>query len=86
VALLQKWSYDLALHQAAGRVRYNPDRADALAATAARLDPLETTRFHRRMVQLQRIVRHPLNARLFLESILLDCAGLLQGTAAQRAA
>lgn len=79
VALVQKWSYNLVLARAAGRVRYNPDRADALAALAARLDRLETARLHRRMVGLQRVVRHPLNARLFLESVLLDCAGLLRG-------
>jgi DNA polymerase-3 subunit delta' len=85
-ALLQKWSCDLVLQQAGGRVRYNPDRADALAATAGRLEPLETARFHRRMVQLQRVVRHPLNARLFLESVLIDCARLLRGTDARRAA
>jgi DNA polymerase-3 subunit delta' len=85
-ALLQKWSYDLVLQQAAGRVRYNPDRVDALAALAAGLDRLETARFHRRIVQLQRVVRHPLNARLFLEAMLIDCAELLRGTAAKRAA
>jgi hypothetical protein len=67
-------------------VRYNPDCAEALAGIAARLDRLETARFHRRMVQLQRVVRHPLNARLFLESVLLDCAGLLRGADARRAA
>ena len=86
VPLLQKWSYDLVLQQSAARVRYNPDRAEALAATATRLDRLETARFHRRMVQLQRAVRHPLNARLFIESVLLDCAGLLRGTGTRRAA
>jgi DNA polymerase-3 subunit delta' len=85
-ALLQKWSYDLVLQQAAGRVRYNPDRADALAALATRLDTVETARFHRRMVQLQRVVRHPLNARLFLESVLIDCAELLRETETRRAA
>jgi len=86
VALLQKWSYDLAMLSAARRVRYHPDRADALARSAARLDRLETTRFHRRMAQLQRVVRHPLNARLFLESLFLDCAGLLRTGEARRAA
>ncbi|HZM46034.1 MAG TPA: DNA polymerase III subunit delta' [Burkholderiales bacterium] len=85
-ALLQKWSYDLVLQQASGRVRYNPDCAEALAGIAARLDRLETARFHRRIVQLQRVVPHPLNARLFLESMLVDCAELLRGTDARRAA
>jgi len=86
VSLVQKWSYDLVLQQAAGRVRYNPDRAEVLAGIAARLDRLETARFHRRMGELQRVARHPLNARLFLESVLLECAGLLRGTDTRRAA
>jgi DNA polymerase-3 subunit delta' len=86
VAVLQKWSYDLASRKSVGIVRYNPDHSDALAALAERLDRLEILRFHRRMVRLQRVVRHPLNARLFLEDLFLSCAGLLRGTVTARAA
>ena len=86
VTLLQKWSFDLALQQAAGRVRYNPDHAPALAKLAARIENVELLRFHRRMVRLQRIVNHPLNARLFLEEQFLDYAALLRGSAPRRAA
>jgi DNA polymerase-3 subunit delta' len=83
IALLQKWSFDLAWHKATGKVRFNPDHSAAIAATAGRLDLIETLRFQRHMVGLQRFVAHPLNARLFLEQLLLDYAGLLRG---QRAA
>jgi DNA polymerase III subunit delta' len=86
VSLLQKWSYDLALQKTLGRVRYNPDRASALAVLAARVDGLATLRFHRQMVRLQRVVRHPLNARLFLEDLFMGCAGLLRGTGLRQAA
>ena len=74
---LQKWSYR-------PRARSGPPDGcatirtarTALAALAARLDRLETARLHRRMVGLQRVVRHPLNARLFLEvRSLLDLRG-----------
>ena len=86
VTLLQKWSFDLAFQRVAGRVRYNPDCANAAASVAARLDALEVLRFHRRTVQLQREVHHPLNPRLFLEDLFLAYAGLLRAGDSRRAA
>lgn len=86
LAWLQKWAFDLVNHKVAGRVRFDPDYADAIAAAAQRLDLIEAVRFQRRMVRLQRIVSHPLNARLFLEHLLLEYSALLrQGAAAQLA-
>ncbi len=78
VGLLQKWAFDLVSHKVTGRVRYNPDLADAVAITAARLELIEALRFQRYMVRLQRIVSHPLNTRLFLEQLLLAYAALLR--------
>ena len=75
---LQKWAIDLVSHKVTGGVRYNPDYADAIAATAGRLDFLEAVRFQRQMVRLQRIVSHPLNARLFLEHLLLRYDAVLR--------
>jgi DNA polymerase-3 subunit delta' len=75
---LQKWAFDLVSHKIAGRVRYNPDYADAIAATAQRLGLTRTVRFQRQMVRLQRIVAHPLNARLFLEHLMLEYGALLR--------
>jgi DNA polymerase-3 subunit delta' len=86
IGLLQKWSFDLAWHKVTGRVRFNPDHSAGIAATAGRLDLVDTLRFQRRMVELQRIALHPLNARLFLEQVLLDYAGLLHGQRAAAAA
>jgi DNA polymerase-3 subunit delta' len=79
VGWLQKWAYDVARHQASGAVSYNPDFADAIAALARRVDRLDAARFLRRMVRLQRIVAHPLNARLFFEDLLLSYAAYAQG-------
>jgi DNA polymerase III subunit delta' len=79
ISLLQKWAFDLAWHKVTGRVRFNPDHSGAIAAIAKRLDLVETLRFQRHMVGSQRIALHPLNARLFLEQLLLDYAGLLRG-------
>ena len=78
VAWLQKWSYDLVQYRAVGRVRYNPDHVQDIARTAGAADVLATLRFHREMVRLQRVVHHPLNARLFIEQVLLDYRELVQ--------
>jgi DNA polymerase-3 subunit delta' len=77
VGWLQKWSYDLISQKFLGKIRYNPDHQRALAATAAEVDQLAAVRFHREMVRLQRIVNHPLNARLFIEQLLISYAELL---------
>lgn len=86
VGWLQKWSFDLVSHKTTGKVRYNPDFAGAVAATAARVDTLEAVRFQRHTVRLQRIVSHPLNARLFFEQLLLMYAALLRRQPVGRAA
>ena len=71
IAWLQKWSYDIVTQRTLGHVRYNPDQREALARTASRIDALAAVRFHREMVKLQPVVHHPLNARLFIEHLLL---------------
>jgi DNA polymerase-3 subunit delta' len=79
VGWLQKWAYDIVYMKAAGVPGYNPDFAAALSAVAGRVDALEAGRYLRRMVRLQRIVAHPLNARLFFEDLLLSYAAFAQG-------
>lgn len=74
---LQKWSYDLISQKYLGELRYNPDHQAALATVAAQVDALAAMRFHRDVVRLQRIVNHPLNARLFIERLLIECAELV---------
>jgi DNA polymerase-3 subunit delta' len=86
VGLLQKWAFDLVSHKVTGRVRYNPDHVDAISAVAARLGLLEALRYLRHMVRQQRIVAHPLNARLFLEQLLLEYGALLRQATRRQAA
>jgi DNA polymerase III subunit delta' len=86
VGWLQKWAFDLASHKVTGAVRYNPDYAAAIAASARNVGLLDAVRFLRHMVRLQRIVAHPLNARLFFEDLLLGYVALLQGRRLQAAA
>jgi DNA polymerase-3 subunit delta' len=84
LAWLQKWSYDLARYHALRAVRYNPDYADAAGHTALQADRLRTVRFHRDMVKLQRVVHHPLNAKLFIEDVLFAYRDLFQPAAPTR--
>ena len=79
VGWLQRWAFDLVSHRATGSIRYNPDFSDAIAAIAGKLAPVEAMRFQRHVVRLQRIVHHPLNARLFFEQLMLTYAALLRG-------
>lgn len=82
VAWLQKWSYDMVHYASVGRVRYNPDQHEAIARAATAAQPIAVLRFHREMVRLQREVNHPLNARLFMEHVLLAYRDLFQPAAA----
>lgn len=82
VGWLQKWSYDLVLYRAVGRVRYDPDLRETIAQTAAEIDMIAALRFHRDMVKLQRFVHHPLNPRLFIENVLLTYRELTRPQAA----
>ena len=86
VSWLQKWGYDLVLHKTTGDVRYNPDQAAAIAAISGRIDLVEAVRFQWHVVRLQRVVSHPLNARLFFEELLLRYADLSRGRPLARAA
>jgi DNA polymerase-3 subunit delta' len=74
---MQRWSYDLASISYSQRVRYNPDWKEVLCSVVKRMKPLDILRFHRELVQFQRIVNHPLNPRLLLEDLMLRYAQLI---------
>jgi DNA polymerase-3 subunit delta' len=76
---LQRWSYDLLSLCSGGPIRYNPDYAKGLAQIAQKLQPIEISRYHRFLLREQRSVHHPLNARLYVEQMLLSYAALLRG-------
>ena len=76
---LQRWTYDLLSAKSAAVVRYNPDFAKSLTQIAGRLRALDIARFHRSLVQQQRSVHHPLNARLYIEQLLIAYSALLNG-------
>ena len=74
---LQKWTYDIAARRMLGSVRFNPDLARELAVIAARVEPLAALRLHRKLVRDQRNIHHPLNGRLYIESVLLAYAAVV---------
>jgi DNA polymerase-3 subunit delta' len=81
VEWLQKWTFDLALCGYAGSVRYNPDYEAEISALAKQIDLLGMLRFHRETLRLQRVIGHPLNARLLFEQLLIDYAALVRTNA-----
>jgi len=72
VGWLQRWSYDLLLARVAGRVRYNPNQERVIADAARRCDAVDIAAYLRRLAQARALARHPLNAKLFVEDLLLQ--------------
>ncbi len=77
ISWMQKWTYDLVEQHMLGRIRYNPDFTRELAALAPHIDPISALRLHRKLVHEQRYIHHPLNARLYVESVLIAYAALI---------
>lgn len=77
IGWLQKWTYDITAQRMLGGVRFNPDLARELGAIANRVEPRAAIRLHRKLVREQRNIQHPLNGRLYIESVLLAYAALV---------
>jgi len=74
---LQKWTCDIVEQRMLGRIRYNPDMSRELVLIAKRIEPLAALRLHRKLVREQRNIHHPLNLRLYMESVLFAYSALL---------
>jgi DNA polymerase III subunit delta' len=74
IGWMQKWTHDIVAQRMLGSIRYNPDMTRELAAVARRIEPLAMLRLHRKLVREQRNIHHPLNTRLYIESVLLAYA------------
>lgn len=81
VLLLQKWCHDLGCSQFAQTVRYYPERAARIGEIAHRIDPVELMKFNRQLLQVQKTSSHPLNPKLFIESLFWSYLDLLRGRA-----
>jgi DNA polymerase III subunit delta' len=71
VGWLQRWCYDLLRLHIGDKPRFNPDFRTALDPLARAADIRGLLALIRLLSQSQRIALHPLNTRLFLESLLL---------------
>jgi DNA polymerase III subunit delta' len=68
---LQRWLFDLMAVKSAGRTRYYPGAAAALARCAAQADAVQLARFVRVVNSQRAVENHPLNARLVIEELML---------------
>ncbi len=69
---LQQWCHDLASAKLAGSVRYFPEQGAAISKLAVGVSPLALMRFQKELLEARRAAFHPLNPKLFLESLLLS--------------
>ncbi len=79
---MQRWVSDLAALRLGGRVRFFPAQEGLLSALATRCSVAAVSHCYNDFVQLRRVSRHPLNARLFLEDMLLRYARAITGNRA----
>ena len=79
---LQKWTYDLLLVHLCARARYHVDMQVDLGRVARRLDPVLASRLFRTLCGFQRHANHPLNARLFIENMLIEYSRAIGGGSA----
>jgi len=77
---LQKWTFDLLSLHFCGRTRYHRDLETIAAKFSSTVDPASVARLHRRLLAMQKHIHHPLNPRLLLEQMLIDCREVLFGS------
>jgi DNA polymerase-3 subunit delta' len=69
---LQQWTHDLVSAKLAGAVRYFPEQSDALQKLAHGISMQALLRFQKELQEARRAAYHPLNPKLFLESLLIS--------------
>ncbi len=79
---LQTWTYDLLAMRFFRQIRYHVDMSAQIETLAPALDPIEVSRVHRALSALRRHVNHPLNARLFVEQMLIEYTRAMKGVGA----
>jgi DNA polymerase-3 subunit delta' len=72
VGWLQRWAFDLLLARSGGRVRYHLSQESPIAEIAQRCEAATISAYLRRLAQARALARHPLNAKLFVEDLLLQ--------------
>src|SRR5438128_4844626 len=78
VGWLQRWSYDLLLARIAGRIRYHVNHEGLIADTSRNCEAADIAAYLRALAQARSLARHPLNAKLFVEDLLLQYQRLIR--------
>ena len=77
VSWQQKWCYDILSFSTTGTIRYHLSQQEAIQTLAATINTKALITYCRSLLSTQQLSRHPLNARLFLEEMLLTYAMLV---------
>lgn len=75
----QKWCHDLASCAFSGRIRYFPALSVKIREVSDGADRVELAKFQRKLCQAQSISSHPVNARLFIEELVLTYRSATSG-------
>lgn len=75
---LQKWVYDLVSCKLTGELQYHPDFADNLQELAKSVNLNVLLAYQRELAATQRVINHPLNPQLLLESLFLSYANIFE--------
>jgi len=76
---LQRWSYDLLLAKSSEISQYHPDRRSLIVEVSGRCNAEELCAYLRYLARARSLSRHPLNAKLFAEDLLLRYQRLVGG-------
>ncbi len=77
VGWLQRWVYDLLQLKVAGVTRYFPNFAGGLQAAAGQTSAGKLLELQRKLIQARGLAQHPLNPRLYFESLFMDYRNIL---------
>lgn len=78
VSWQQKWCYDLLSFGTTGKIRYHASRHAAIKSLVMCINTKALVTYSRSLLSTQKLSRHPLNARLFLEEMLLIYKSLVR--------
>jgi DNA polymerase-3 subunit delta' len=69
---LQQWCHDLTSAKLTGAVRYFPEQTEEIIKLTGGVTTVALMRFQKELLEARRAAFHPLNPKLFLESLLLS--------------
>jgi len=72
IHFLQQWCHDLASAKLTRTVRYFPERSSSLFTLADTVPVVSLMRYQKELLVARRAANHPLNQRLFLESLMIS--------------